>query len=286
MGIVRQTGLPPRPRRPDESMSLLVDIATQALDPAYAEAAQHRGPAGDGAHRPRLGLAAAAVVAATLLIVVAGVQAHRRAPVTAQSRERLVQDVHQQTVAVAGLERRVALLRAQTSALRDQVLTSSAAGAALARLLKAEEIAAGTGPVTGPGLQVKLRDAARSSGNRVLDRDLQAVVNALWAAGAEAIAVNGQRLTAQTAIRQAGDAILVDFVPVTSPFSVDAVGDPVGMETTFATSRAAARMRTLSQLYGLGFSYDRRGALSLPAAVAPALRYAKPLAPSGSESPS
>ena len=50
----------------------------------------------------------------------------------------------------------------------------------------------------------------------MLDRDLQVIVNGLWAAGAEAIAVNGQRLTACSAIRSAGEAILVDFRPLSA----------------------------------------------------------------------
>jgi uncharacterized protein YlxW (UPF0749 family) len=110
----------------------------------------------------------------------------------------------------------------------------------------------------------------------VLDTDLQSVVNALWAAGAEAVALNGNRLTAQSAIRTAGAAILVNFVPVSSPYRLEAVGDPVALATSFALSPAAERMRSLAQLYGLGFGYQRAGRLTLPAAPAPVLRYAHP----------
>ena len=58
------------------------------------------------------------------------------------------------------------------------------------------------------------------------DDDLQLVVNALWAAGAEAISINGQRLGPTTAIRFAGEAVLVDFRPVTNPYEISAIGDP------------------------------------------------------------
>jgi uncharacterized protein YlxW (UPF0749 family) len=110
----------------------------------------------------------------------------------------------------------------------------------------------------------------------VLDRDLQAVANALWAAGAEAIAINGQRLGPLTSIRQAGEAVLVNFVPIRSPYRISAVGDPVGVETAFAASAAAARMRGYAQLYGLTFSYRRAGRLLLPALATEALRDARP----------
>lgn len=261
-------------------MSLLVDIASQALDPGYADAASRRAGGAAPSSRRAL-LVAIAVVAATLLIVLAGVQAHRRAPAAAQSRARLVADVARQTAAVATLERRLAVMRNDTTRLRDRLLASSAAGAALAQQLGREEVAAGTGLVAGPGLRVQLTDApgSRDGGNRVLDRDLQSVVNALWAAGAEAVAINGQRLTAQSAIRQAGDAVLVNFAPVSSPYVIEAVGDPIAVETRFAASRAAGRMRTLEQLYGLGFRYARAAELTLPSAPGLTVRYAKPVAP-------
>ena len=64
-----------------------------------------------------------------------------------------------------------------------------------------------------------------SDTGRVRDRDMQRVVNGLWESGAEAISVNGQRLTALSAIRAAGDAILVDNKPLVPPYTVLAVGD-------------------------------------------------------------
>ena len=89
--------------------------------------------------------------------------------------------------------------------------------------------------------------------------------------------MNGQRLTASSAIRQAGDAILVNFTPVTAPYRVEAIGDPVSVETEFAGSRSAGQMRSYSQLYGLRFDYSRQNSLRLPAAAEETLRYARPV---------
>jgi uncharacterized protein YlxW (UPF0749 family) len=272
---------PARPRRPDESMSLLVDIAGQALDPAYADAAarrQERPPA------PRRGpalLAAAGVLAATLLIVVAGVQAHQDAPDAAHTRQALLAQVQGETNDINGLLQRLDRLRTQTEQMRNSVLSSSAAGNALANRVNAEELAAGTVAVTGPGLRVTLDDATNdpSGDNRVLDRDLQSVVNALWAAGAEAVSVDDQRLTAQSAIRQAGSAILVNFAPISRPYVISAIGDPVTLETSFGASTAAGRMRTLAQLYGLRFGYTRATSLVLPPAAGLSLQFATPAEP-------
>lgn len=254
-------------------MSLLVDIASQALDPGYAEAASRRGSGDGGPGRRRLWLTVVGVLGATVLVVIAAVQAHRSAPDASRSRDRLVAQVQAHGRSVDALQTRLDRLRAETADLRDTALASSAAGERLAGRLDAQELAAGTLAVTGPGLRVTLDDAA-SGANRILDRDLQATVNALWAAGAEAIAVDGQRMTAQSAIRQAGDAVLVNFEPVTAPYDVEAVGDPVGLETGFGASASAARLRAYTQLYGLRFHYARAGSLHLPAAPGLTLRYA------------
>lgn len=252
-------------------MSLLVDIATQALDPGYAAAARRAGPARGGQPRPWLG--GVVVLVATLLVVVAAVQAHRHAPRAARARETLVRQVHAQSRGIDALQARLDRLRADTADLRDAALTSSAAGKRLAGRLDAEEVAAGAAAVRGPGLHVTLDDSADGR-NRVLDGDLQATVNALWAAGAEAVAVDGQRITAQTAIRQAGDAILVNFEPVTAPYDVTGIGDPVALETRFGASRTAARLHAYIQLYGLAFRYARAATLTLPPAPGLSLRYA------------
>jgi uncharacterized protein YlxW (UPF0749 family) len=259
-------------------MSLLVDISTEALDPAYAEAAARRA---DDPRRGRPGPGTVVGVLATaLLVAIAAVQAHARAPAAARSRADLVRQAQQQLADVAGLEREANGLRDQVAALRDRTLASSAAGQALARRLGTEELLAGAAAASGPGLRVRLDDATTGSSsqrNRVQDGDLQAVVNALWAAGAEAVAINGHRLTGQSAIRQAGEAILVNFTPLSAPYVVDAVGDPVHLATAFGASAAAARMRDLVQLYGLRFGYSRVARILLPAAPDQPLRYAHPL---------
>jgi uncharacterized protein YlxW (UPF0749 family) len=258
-------------------MSLLVDIASQALDPAYAEAAARRTGGAAPPRRQRPALVLAGVLAATLVIVVAGVQAHRRAPAADRSRAALVEQVEQRTRGVAALQRQLDDLRHTTTALRDRSLASSAAGERVSRQLSTLELLSGTVAATGPGLRVVVDDAADGgpNGNRVTDHDLQQLVNALWAAGAEAVAIGPQRLTAQTAIRQAGSAVLVNFEPVRPPYVLAAIGDPVSLETSFGSSRAAARMRTFTQVYGLRFRYGRSDAVTLPPAPGLALRHAE-----------
>jgi uncharacterized protein YlxW (UPF0749 family) len=264
-------------------MSLLQDIARQALDPAYADVAAHRAAAADEspASRPaRRSLAMAGVLAATLLLVLAAVQTHRHAPSAARSRQTLLDQLHRETDSITSLEQRLDLLRDRTKVLRNSQLQTTAAGKALAERLDAADLAVGTVAASGPGLRVVVDDASgggRDGSNQVLDRDLQSIVNALWASGAEAIAIDDQRLTTQSAIRQAGSSILVNFEPVPRPYVITAIGDPVAMATSFGASPAAARMRTYSQVYGLHFGYARATELTVPRAPGLPLRYAKPV---------
>ena len=104
---------------------------------------------------------------------------------------------------------------------------------------------------------------------RVKDFDLQVVVNALWASGAESIAINGVRLTAATAIRTAGQTVLVDLQPLVSPYRVEAIGDPDAMRSAFARTAGAALLTSLSSGYGITSELVVADELSLPVGTVP-----------------
>ena len=106
--------------------------------------------------------------------------------------------------------------------------------------------------VTDPGASPNLSDVSkqRVNGSRqiILDRDLQLVVNSLWASGAEAISVDGARIGPNVTIRQAGGAILVDNNPTSSPYQILAVGPPNAMRDVFDNSPGLQRLRLLEAL--------------------------------------
>jgi uncharacterized protein YlxW (UPF0749 family) len=99
---------------------------------------------------------------------------------------------------------------------------------------------------------------------RIQDVDLRLVVNALWEAGAEAVAVNGHRIGGTSAIRSAGDRILVNFDPVASPFQVSAIGEPDGLESGLRETEISQQFDVWTQVYGLGFGVRTARALTLP----------------------
>jgi uncharacterized protein YlxW (UPF0749 family) len=260
-------------------MTLLREVMERPLDPGYAIAARRRA---EGATATRGAVAVTLVLALVCgaLTARAIAELRRPQPGAAQAKASLQQEIRLRGAAVDAEQRRLDQLRAQVAQLQRQTLAGRggddlAQQAQLLGLLSAEV------PVTGPGLNITMNDAASaSSGNggtdpraatgkgedRVLDRDLQIVVNGLWAAGAEAIAVNGQRLTARTAIRYAGQAILVDFRPLVPPYVVSAVGDPSGLQTRFAAGSAGEYLQALRDNYAIRAAIFSSANLELPGA--------------------
>jgi uncharacterized protein YlxW (UPF0749 family) len=281
--------------RMKESSDLLLDMFRNPLDPGYAGAARRRvevGPPSPAARRAgRLGRGV--VFAATGFIFAIAYQHTVAAqPASSRAHSGLVADVRARRAQTDDLQRHADQLRDDVSRLRDQALAGSGGEAARLR-----ELEAGTGlaRVHGPGVVVRVGDGpapvdpvsgkpSATNPGLVLDRDLQDIVNALWRAGAEAIAINDQRLTATSTIRAAGNAILVDFRPVTGPYEIAAVG-PADLDKRFNALSTARRFRRYVEVYRMQFSVKAQKDLTLPASAGPQLRYAHTPASSPSASP-
>ena len=276
--------------------SLLDAVLAETLDPAYAQAAEARA-AGRSPVRPRWrgrALVALTMAIAGLLVAVTYDQAAAGAEGREQVREALVSDIDRESSVSDDLQVQLEDLSEQVTSTRDELLAASAVGQdALDELARAEEGAAAV-RVTGPGLLVTLANADPKADEdpvggtaednpqgRVRDGDLQLVVNALWAAGAEGVSINGQRLGPLTAIRFAGEAVLVDFKPVTNPYEVSAIGDPDTLASKFLASPEVSSLAVISETFGLRFDFSRKDELTLPAANTPELRIAVPEAPVG-----
>lgn len=244
-------------RRPDASMDLLRTIRETALDPAYAAAA-----ASGGRSRPGVVLATLAVIG--LVLGLAFGTTTRAAPAGAAERTQLIERIRQ-------LESQQDQLRAQSNLLgrENSDLERRLTGLDPATDQRAVQLAsqAGATAVAGPGVRVTVDDGPDTTKgvSRVLDADVRVLVNGLWAAGAEAVAVNGHRLSARTAIREAGDAITVDYRSLTRPYVVEAIGDPEGLSAGFAASSAGGWWRSLQQEYQMRFTVERVGALTVDA---------------------
>lgn len=277
----RHTG--PAVRVADASMTLLNEVYRRPLDPGYAEAAARRATSTVPSRRAPKVVTLLLVAAALGLAIAAATLALRQPPTAAlAAREVLEKQIQQRTDDAAATQAHITALSGQIQQLQRDALGATATE--LARGVQAESVAAGTVPVAGPGLRIVLSDAPTSDpdtqdpDDRVQDIDLQVLVNGLWAAGAEAVAVNGERLTATSAIRSAGDAVLVDMVALSSPYTVEAIGNAGRLQADLARTAAGQHLATLRSTYDIGVDTSSQKHLSLPGSGQVVLQYAQPVA--------
>jgi uncharacterized protein YlxW (UPF0749 family) len=267
-------------------MSLLNEVMNHPLDPGYAAAARRRA----GESKPTVGPLAVAVTLlvaalAGLVTTRAVVELRRPAPEGVADRRALEAQIEARTQLADTLQR-------TNDRLQDELTKVQAAGLAkadatgLVAELSRLQLATAQVAVAGPGLEVTMDDAesvavvaagdpraVSADAGRVLDRDLQILVNGLWAAGAEAVAINHQRLGPLSAIRSAGQAVLVDYRPLTRPYVVQAIGDASRLQSGLARDQAGPYLQALRDNEGIQV-WMRATTMTLPAAAGVDLRHA------------
>ncbi|MBB5938502.1 DUF881 domain-containing protein [Streptomyces zagrosensis] len=274
--------------RPDASMSLLTNVMEHSLDDGYAEATARRQAAGKhGLSRTvsaKLWLAAGLVLT-TIVVTIGAAETRIAAPTVAKERGELIDRIESETSSADALEDDVDALRDDVGNRQREALKEHGGD-------KGELVAllAGATEVRGPGVELVIDDAEGAGGGgggpresngfsntgRVRDRDMQRVINGLWQSGAEAMAINGQRLTALSAIRAAGDAILVDNRPLVPPYTVLAVGDGKRLRTAFEDSADGQYLRVLHDNYDIRVRTSVQDEVRLPVAPTLIVRNAKP----------
>ncbi|PPK93905.1 uncharacterized protein YlxW (UPF0749 family) [Kineococcus xinjiangensis] len=224
------------------------------------------------------------VLAAAGVLFVTSAQTSRGTDLRAEGGD-LVGLVREESAAIAAEGARVAELRAEVDALAR---TRTTGGAALAEEAAAAELApvVGTEAVQGPGLVVVLDDAPRDrpappgAGPNDLvvhQQDVQAVLNALWSAGAEAMTVMDQRIVATSAPRCVGNVLILQGRTYSPPYRIAAIGDPGAMRAALDAAPDLAVYRQYVAAYGLGYEVQQPATVVAPAYDgALALEHARP----------
>ena len=276
--------------------SLLRALLSEHLDPGYAAAAAKRSASATppGWRERALGWLWQALAALLIATVFAAAVAQARsvAPGVRTAQQLLARSVRSAESDAAKLGRQRSALSTRVDDVQRRALADDAEGQRLLSRLDALGLAAASTPVSGPGLTVTVTDPGvspnlsdvskqRVNGSRqiILDRDLQLVVNSLWASGAEAISVGGARIGPNVTIRQAGGAILVDNNPTGSPYTILAVGPPHSMRDVFDQSPGLQRLRLLEASYGVVVTVNLADGLSLPAGSIRDVKFAKQIGP-------
>jgi uncharacterized protein YlxW (UPF0749 family) len=258
-------------------MGLLAYISTHPLDEDYGYVSAQREQSDAEPPRRRPGMAGAVIAAVfAVLVVTAGVQTSRNAASDEQQRRELLSQVNTARDTLEQERDQIRTLQGETARLQARRLRDLENTRALNSQVRALGVRAGTVPVQGPGVRVVANDAvgAASAREKVLDSDLQRLVNGLWAAGAEAVAVNGHRLTNLSAIRVAGDAITVNNRSLRRPYVVEAIGNQDTLPARFAETTSGQAWLDLQREIGLRLRIETVDSMRLPAVESPTLRYA------------
>lgn len=178
-------------------------------------------------------------------------------------------------------------LQAQTDAALSRVEDLDAGASIAGDLAEVGAAAAGLSALRGPGVRIVLDDADREAGGElpagarpddviIHQSDVQAVVNALWAAGVAGVAIMGERIIATSAVLCVGNTLLLGGRTYSPPFQIEAVGDFEQIRTQLATSPGVALLQQAVRSFGLDFGVEERDELGLPAYDDPlTLRFAE-----------
>ncbi len=259
------------------TVPLLALITQRSLDADYEHVAARRRADGTGAAHPVPRRTAAVVLLVFgLLVTIAAVQTSRNASVDEASRASLIDQIGLRRQSVAELQRQLSQAQSDRLGLQRAVTHQQTLQQATNARLQHLEVRTGFGAVRGPGIEVTVNSAPGSDGSQLVrDSDLALLADALWAAGAEAISVNGERLTVLSSFRNVGIGILVNSRPVNPPYVFDVVGDPGSLPANLLSTSAGGRWYALKNSLGFRFDVKNGGTMSLPAAPQQHLRSAR-----------
>ncbi|GAB3706315.1 DUF881 domain-containing protein [Mariniluteicoccus flavus] len=180
-------------------------------------------------------------------------------------------------------------LSARAAALREEVDRLAAAQNAepdLSERVGSAAALAGLTPVRGPAVTVTLSDAPSSVTAPGVDQDLlvvhqqdiQAIVNVMWGSGAEAMTIQGQRVTSTTGIKCVGNTVVLHGTPYAPPYVITAIGDPGRLERGLGRSEFVRVYKQYVDTYHLGYAQRTDGEVTLPGYLGPVrLEHARPL---------
>lgn len=196
-------------------------------------------------------------------------------PLREDRRLELADLVQERADRVAETEAELAPLEAEVAELTDGLAGAGAPVEAEQERAERYRESAGFTALRGPGLTIQLDDALRPDGVRppgaeaddllVHQEDLQAVVNALWAGGAEAMSIMGQRVIATSAVLCVGPVLLLHGRPYSPPYQITAIGDPAALSAALAASAGVQVFREAADAYGLGYRETVEEGITVPA---------------------
>lgn len=264
-----------RPLPEHVTTPLLTLITMRSMDEDYAHVAEQRAAAGapsTGSPQPHW-VSMVTVGVLGLMMAVVAVQTDRRAEVDELSRAALIDQIELRSERVAALQARVGEL---TGSIRASVVKASENDEQLETLdvnVSRLEVRTGFSAVRGQGIRITVDNEPEVDvNNEIRDEDLAYLVDGLWTAGAEAIAINDQRLNLLGGIRNTSRAIHVNGRPVNAPYVIAVIGDNDTLQARLLQSSQGQAWFALVNALGFRYTSEIVEEIRLPAAPGPVLR--------------
>ncbi|WP_205472350.1 DUF881 domain-containing protein [Nocardioides sp. SYSU D00038] len=269
------------------TMPLLDRIVEDSLEQDYRVVAERHGRvAGSGRTPARPALVVAVLVVVGLLGAMAVLQTTANRETDELSRAALIERITARREALAAQQEEIATLRSGNASSAETATALAGALQAARARLRSLQVATGFVAVSGEGVRFTVDDPPGSDDiTRVRAADLHQLVNGLWAAGAEAIAVNGARLTALSPFSDSGDAIQVNAAPLTPPYVVSAIGDTRDLQANLLQTYSGVRFEALADQYGFVVERQNVDRLTLPSAPSSQVRGLRSLQPRDARTP-
>lgn len=248
---------------------LLTLLTEQALEEDYRSVAERRASEGGSTREPPRSRVVAAVAIAVfgILISVAAVQNSRNESVEDAGRTTLISRINQARSVLEDRQARIADLTLENRQLTDSFAELATVRVQTVSQMRRLQLTTGYFPATGEGVRIVVDDNPTGDPVKmVTDADLAMLVDGLWEAGAEAIAINDQRLNPLGSIRNVGSAIHVNTIPLTPPYVVRAIGDKRTLQAKLLNTGHGAQFFSLADQLGFEYSVDDVSDVELPAA--------------------
>ena len=220
------------------------------------------------------------VSAAALLLVTSAITA-RGTDLRSSDAVPITQRIRAEEATLAGLTKQADRLRAEISATTLQVSRNSRSVASAQGQADRLALAAGLTALRGPSVTVSLDDASKADQQRDLaagaapddlvihQQDVQGVVNALWAGGAEGLTIMGERVVATSAVRCVGNTLLLHGETFGPPFVVTAVGNQAALRRALDADPSISIFKQYVATYGLRYTVTTAAVTTLPAYTGP-----------------
>jgi uncharacterized protein YlxW (UPF0749 family) len=208
-----------------------------------------------------------------VLVAIAAVQTARNAPEANASRESLVDQIQARRATIERLQGRLVRLQTSITGQRDALAQAAEDEQVLVARVERLGVRSGFVAVHGPGVRITLDDTPEGDVTQVVRAsDLAMLVDGLWNAGAEAIAVNQLRLTALTSFANVGPAVHIGKVPLVAPYTIEAIGDPDTLAADLLDTTFGQRFYSLRDSLGFPYAIGSVDDMRMPAAQGPHLR--------------